>query len=309
MGLEQVRSQLIYYLWRRFTNRVESALTLENYLKTMGDRVVLDHFAILELPGPQSGITYLHDLFAALGYVTRGKGYLEDKQNDFIWMAEENVVNRYAKEVMPQIVIGEFRLSECSSDVRKILRDLILPAPDPHYSEIRELVRRTQADNLPAARRLLSIVCNLLTRKLHRLPTVNEYLALQRENELLAWTTIFGRQVNHFAISVHLLNGYGSLSDFVNIVEHDLQFKMSHTGGEKIKGGSKDFIEQVSTVNEREKVSVPRGEIEVGKPFLEFVWRYSLGRPNMMSQSWESYFNGFVSKNADKVVESVYEKN
>ena len=41
-----------------------------------------------------------------------------------------------------------------------------------------------------------------------------EYEIAKKENELVAWVLIFGKKINHFGISVHLLNGFNNLEEF-----------------------------------------------------------------------------------------------
>lgn len=256
-----------------------------------------DHFAIIDLPGPHSGIPILQEIFTDLGFVERGKDYLADKQNDFLWMAEADCLSKPARDVLPQVVVADFRLEEMPNEISQIIKKYSSQCPD-HLSTIRELIKKEKFQPC------LDLLLNYFSGRDWSLPTVNEFYLVQEFNELLAWVLVFGRRPNHFTVPVHLLDQFADLADFHAFIEEDTTLTLNKLG-RIIKGGKANGIAQGSTMGVIKTIKLADGEIEIPTDFIEFVWRYPVG--DMQHQGrWSDYFTDFVANHADRVIESLY---
>ena len=120
--LKEFRNNFIYTLWKSYYDESPEMQNIANALKEIGlHSYTLDHLAIIDLPGPHTGIPHLKDIFSILGYEEQGKDYLAGKQNDFLWMAEKNSKTFPAKNVLPQVVIADFRLDEMPTEIQNII--------------------------------------------------------------------------------------------------------------------------------------------------------------------------------------------
>lgn len=299
-----VRSQFIDFLWNRFKERNSQSKTLSDFLSHHVDRVPLDHFAIIELPGPDSNT--LEDLLTSIGFVKRGQGYLPDKINDFSWFAAEDNKTKDVCKALPQIVLGNFRVQECTPETRALLERITLPLQKVNWSGVSRLVNETQKGDEVSAQGLFSILKVVFTQMPYQVPTVKEFLHLQKENELMAWSLIHGREVNHFGVAVHSIQKIGSLHEFNQLVVEKLRFELNRYGGSEIKGVAAEGIIQSATVNTYAIQRVSDGTVIIREPFLEFVWRFKTQADVLTQNTWCSFFQEFVPKNANKVIESVY---
>lgn len=285
---KNIRQAVIHHLWTDYRAKSSDVLQIERALAAKNSApIVLDHFAVIDLPGPQSGIPVLQKLFAAIGYETRGQDYLPDKQNTFLWMAEEDSENTPAVDALPQVVVADFRLDALPDHVRVIIEKYSAqtkPAPD-------------------AATMTIESLCAYFTAgRDWPLPTVQEFQTVHAFNELLAWVLVFGRKPNHFTLSVHLLSGFNNLNEFNHFIEHDVKIPLNHDGG-LIKGNEHSGIAQSSSKGKTAHIQLADGTVELPTDFIEFVWRYPL---NPTPTLWQDYFTGFVAKHADYVIESLY---
>lgn len=301
---KKLRKQIIHNLWNIYLNVTPQMKTIENGLKQKGvGELVLDHFAIIDLPGPHTGISYLSQIFAALGYVERGKDYLADKQNDFLWMAEDDSEHALAQDVLPQVVVADFRLDEMPSEIRNIIEKYARHSNPIPLKEIKQLIDRTTLDPV-VHQQFIEMITTYFSGRDWPLPTLNEYQTVRDFNELLAWVLVFGRRPNHFTISVHLLHHFSNLNEFLHFVENEMFFTLNRDGGE-IKGGEKIGIAQGSTNGVIQTTKMADGIVEIPTGFVEFVWRYP-SHPTTSPRLWKDYFTGFVAQHADRVIESLY---
>ncbi len=290
--MQQLRQQVVHTLWQRYRKATPQVARLEFALQQQGiTKFTLDHFAVIDLPGPHSGITLLSQLFASLGFCEKGRGYLADKQNDFLWMAAEDSHEQLAQDAIAQAVVADFRLEEMPIEIRKIIEKYAqLAAPSP-------------LTTLPSGLTHDHFIQYLSGRD-WPMPTVSEFLAVQAFNELLAFVLVFGRTPNHFTLSVHLLPGFTSLENFLCFVENEAQLELNHEGG-LIKGSVADGIAQGATRGSMQTITLADGVIRMPTHFIEFVWRYPR-HDCATPQKWGDYFTDFVQKNADSVIESLY---
>jgi hypothetical protein len=299
--LGYVRRKITLNLWRKFQSESTEAEVITNNL----GNVILDHFAIIDLPGPETGIPFLQQLFEAIGFVKQGEGYLADKQNEFRWMAEENADTQLAEQVSPQVVIADFHPHALSPRVRGLIEKYSHLAEKVSMDAILRLSAQARAGNRAAADELAHEVASHLHKPfLYGTVSREDAEAILRENELLGWVLLFGRQVNHFGLAMHLCTETPSLEAFNHFIESRLGLALNEVGGLKIKGGKEQGIEQSATLHGARVFELPGGSLQLPNKFLEFVWRHP--KAGVRPQRWNEYFTGFVPANADRIVESLY---
>lgn len=304
--LNRVKNYVFSQLWQNYSIHLNELSIIQSHIKKyFHEELILDHFALIDLPGPHSGMDTLSHLFSYLGYKVRGQDYLAEKQNNFRWLSEEISAETLAIDVSPQIVVADFR--------REALAPQILNIVDYYASFIQALDteqlkflhhRIIQQDEM-AAFELSKYMLNYLQSRDWPLPTIKEYEIVKSHNELLAWVLVMGRQVNHFAWSIHLLKCFNQLKQFNKFLSSTLNISLNKKGG-VIKGNINKGIEQSSTQPAIKSVKLADDVIALSDRFIEFVWRY----PNKAGETrrWHDYFTGFVADNADRVVESLYLK-
>jgi hypothetical protein len=296
----QMRQQLIEHLWRDYSRSTRHVKLIEKHLSAKQITPPnLDHFAIIDLPGPHTGMTELIRLFTAIGYEFRGTDYLPDKQNDFTWMAAADSSGHPAAQALPQIVVADFRLDELPATVRKIIHTYSKQAAPSPITDIIAMAARRDTTDIPA---LLQRMTTYLSGRDWPLPTIKEFQLVREHNELLAWVLVFGRRPNHFTYSIHLMSAFNSLNEFHQFIENDVGLSLNQDGG-AIKGSRASGIEQGSTAGTPERVTLADGIIELPMGFVEFVWRFPEKEQPLL---WEDYFTGFVANHANQVIQSLY---
>jgi len=304
--LKQFRHKFIQMLWQKYRALSPEMILMETALKQKGvTHLPLDHFAVIDLPGPHTSMQHLSQIFAALGYVKRGQDYLPDKQNDFLWMAEINCECAPVREALPQVVVADFRLKEMPSAVSNIIEKYSSQAALLSLNEIQKLIARIEQQDESAAEQLFALLEKYFAGRDWPLPTKKEFHTVQAFNELLAWVLVFGRRPNHFTFSVHLLNHFSNLADFNAFVEQELNLALNSDGG-KIKGNAQAGIEQGSTKPKSQAVSLADESVELPGEFVEFVWRHPQPTLQRAPYLWGDYFTDFIAQQANRVIESLY---
>ncbi len=301
--LRQLCQHIIHTLWDNYRSTSSQMQRIEEKLKQKGiDKLTLDHFAIIDLPGANTGIPHLTQLFSAIGYKEQGNDYLPEKQNDFLWMAEADSMHLGATEVLPQAVVADFRLDELPSEVKKIIEKYAALAPPSPLKEIQMYI-----DEM-SAKQAHDLFIRYLAGRDWPLPTVKEFNTVHEFNELLSWVLIFGRKPNHFTLSIHLLNQFENLEHFHRFIAEEVELELNQDGG-IIKGGKSAGIAQGSTMSLIHTVNLLDGPIEIPTGFVEFVWRYPrYAELEKKPAYWTDYFTGFIAQHADQVIESLYIK-
>lgn len=304
--LKQVRQKLIGLLWENYKQSIQQAALISDYLtKERHCNIVLDHLAIIDLPGPNTGISHLCQIFSALGFMVQGRDYLPEKQNEFLWMAEMDAIAKPAAQVLPQVVLADFCLAELPTAIRKIIYKYANQAKPSPITAIQKLCGRIFLADAEAVNPLMKLLTTYFLDRAWPLPALKEFAAVHEFNELLAWTLVFGRIPNHFTIAVHLLkNQFSHLAAFNESISHHLKLPLNYQGG-IIKGSSRLGIEQSSTLGLPIQVPLANGTITLPSRFVEFVWRYPL---KTKPSHWDDYYTGFIPQNANHVIESLYNK-
>lgn len=306
MTLSQLRQQLNRTLWDKYCAHSLDMQAIDSSLNAR--RIFtrpLDHFAIIDLPGPYTGIPFLHDLFAAIGYVKKGNDYLADKQNDFLWLAERDCEQKIAHDVLPQIVVADFRLAELPHTIRSIIEKYNKHATSPPFAALEKLIHAVELGNAHAITTCTNLILNYLNGRDWPMPTIKDYQTVRAFNELLAWVLVFGRRPNHFTLSIHLMNEFIDLADFNDFIEQEVKLSLNQEGG-SIKGGAHTGIAQGSTLGVTQSIHLADGTVEIATGFVEFVWRYAVKQTLSNPPRWEEYFTGFIAQHANKVIESLW---
>lgn len=291
--LDKTRQAILFSLWQNYCKITPHVKHIAMHLSKKNMTLPpIDHLAIIDLPGPHTGIRELQNIFSRIGYTLHGADYLPDKQNDFVWLAANNTKGAPAKDALPQIVVADFRLDEMPKEIRDIIYHYSSLAPPSPLSTITKL-----ADD-----ELQQLFLNYLSGRDWPLPTTREFNLVHEFNELLAWVLVFGRRPNHFTYSIHLLPEFKNLHDFHSFITNETGLALNQDGG-VIKGSREVGIEQGSTAGIPEDVTLQDGVVQLPTGFVEFVWRYH-HKPN--PYLWEDYFTGFVANHANRVIQSLY---
>lgn len=289
-----IKSDIIEFLWDGYVKSVPFSKEIFNNKKP-----TLDHLAIVDLPQSDStGIPFLKKLFTKLGFEQRGSGYLEDKQNDFIWVTDPDSDTTEAHKCLPQVVLADFRLDLFSENTQDILKKYMLNSIPFDFQKFETLY-----EDQP--RKAGEYVKSFLSSRSWPTPFLNDYNAVNKENQLLGWSLLFGRKVNHFGINLSFETEFKNLEDYNSYLKTIEGITLNNLEKE-IKGGKSDGISQSSTLGNKITVHIDGEDIHTTDSFMEFVWRHpETDNPKL----WNDYFTGFVAKNANKVIESLYAKN
>ncbi len=304
--LNQVKKQIIQQLWYNYADDLPVVSCIQTGLREQYNEVLRwDHFALIDLPGPHTGIGPLCDLFFLLDYEIRGRDYLAEKQNDFVWLAEKAIENQCPENALPQIVVADFRRDALDPEVQKIIEVYAEQAKPLDLKQLAYLKNQILNQDASAASDLVNLVMDYLKGRDWPLPTVKEYITVRNYNELLAWVLVMGRQVNHFGWAIHLSEKFAALPAFNQFVSESLGISLNKKGG-IIKGHAEKGIVQSSTAAINRVITLADGTIDLSDRFIEFVWRYPTSPSSKKPRLWKDYFSGFVANHADRVVESLY---
>lgn len=305
--LKSLRRDIFQNLWETYRAASDQLQQIETALhRRKVKKILIDHFAIIDLPGPQSGIPFLHQLFSFLGYQERGKDYLAEKQNDFLWLSELDSATSEVTKALPQVVIADFRLEEMPLEIKKIIEKYAYQASNLSMTHLQKLFQLALQGDKKAYQILAQTILQYLSGRDWPLPTTKEFCVVQEWNELLAWVLMFGRKPNHFTLSIHLLEHFNDLKHFLSFIENEVKLPINIQGG-MIKGNKGLGIEQAATQGRKKIIATSDSNISLPTDFVEFVWRYALSEKRK-PVLWQDYFTGFVAVHANHVIESLYEE-
>jgi hypothetical protein len=294
---EKIAQILIERLWKEYSATIPNIDAI-----LLHQEPILDHLAIVDLPSAFSGIKQLSEIFKMLGYQQRGSDYLPDKMNDFCWLTHHSNCDTKAKEALPQIVCGDFRLSELSIVSQNIIMKYTAHIKPFDLSKLYDLIQQASKGQQECIAQAADLIFNYIYRRKWPLPTLAEYKQINEENPLLAWVLIFGSKVNHFGLSIHLMENFTSLDEYNHYLMRQQLVEFNIKGG-FIKGGKECGIEQSSSLGQHITLEIEGGKATLNDSFIEFVWRHSL-KPNPIM--WADYYTNFIAQNANQVVESLY---
>jgi hypothetical protein len=256
-------------LWEDYTQLNSQALRIYGLLQGRGENIVNDHIALRTFQHPKVGIDVLAKPFLLLGYEAKDDYQFTDKK-------------LYAKHYehpqpnLPKIFISELKIKDFSTPLQRSTEHFLDHVAEDAPGTLAFLHSGT---HWPAI-------------------TYDLYQRLRQESEYAAWMAAFGFRPNHFTVLVNALNSFQSLQDLNQFIKQQ-GFTLNSAGGE-IKGSSKVWLEQSSTMAAPKGVSFADKDQEIPGCYYEFAYRHPL-------PSGELY-QGFVAQSADKIFESTDNK-
>lgn len=305
--IAQSRQEVFAKLWTHYFSLVEFAPKLIEDFKKRGDEWIEDHVAYRTLPGEHTGAHILQGVFEALGYKRMDDYNFEEKQLAAFWMCPPDI-NGHSREASPKIFISELIPNKFPSDFQEIIRRFtsqVTVSPLPRIKALREKVKA--GDRAAAAEFVAECAGLLSSLPPWNRPSLKDYEILKKHSEYAAWTALFGNQINHFTVSVHLMKTFETIHPLVSFLDQDLKVPMNKSGGGIVKGTPDLLLEQISSMAVDVTYNFQDGQAKVPYGFVEFAYRHPL-QGQKHDGKWSSYYQGFVTSNADKIFESTTRK-
>ncbi|SMF81247.1 DUF1338 domain-containing protein [Pseudobacteriovorax antillogorgiicola] len=303
-AIDDCRQRVFKKLWTHYYDLVPYAPKIEADFKAKKDAWIEDHVAYRTLPGENTGKHVLQEAFEALGYKREDDYHFEEKNLDAFWMSPpDNQGESY--EASPKIFISELMAEKFSQEFQDTVHEITKEVRVSPLPAIRDLLAKVKAGDESAKDGLVDHLTALLTEgPAWSRPSKGRYHILKSESDYAAWTYLFGHQINHFTVSVHLMDSFSSIQSLGEYLEGELNIPMNHSGG-LVKGTAEIKLEQIATMAVKRPFTFQDGIEDVSYGFVEFAKRYPLeGRSD--DHKWQSYYQGFVAANADKIFESTY---
>ncbi len=300
----QCRREVFRRLWTHYNQLVPFVPKLIDTFKARGDEWIEDHVAYRTLPGEFTGYHILQGVFESLGYTRKDDYHFEAKQLRAFWLCPPDT-QAHTREASPKVFVSELIPTRFSSEFQEVIRRLtsqVTASPLRRIHTLRDLVKAGKEE---ACDQLIQECVSLLTTfPSWSRPSLRDYEVLKSESEYASWTMLYGHQINHFTVSVHLMKTFQEIQSLAGFLEHDLKVPMNHSGG-VVKGTPDLFLEQIASRAVDLDYEFQEGVERVPYGFVEFAYRYPLVGQKHDGQ-WQSYYQGFVTSNADKIFESTY---
>lgn len=300
---ESCAQRVFQRLWQKYIAVVSDARTIEQSLRTKGDVWSEDHVAFRTLPGDNTGAHVLQSIFEALGYVRRDNYFFEDKQLTAFWMEPPMAQAKTCAEALPKVFISELLLDKFPAEFQQLIRNAVSQVKASPVARINQLAAQVRTGSEPAGDHLADeCVAFLSGGTPWAKPIAADYEALRKHSEYAAWTLVFGFNINHFTVSVQLMKTFSDIHALNRHIQEDLKIPMNSNGG-LTKGTPGLKLEQASTLAVRLPIPLQDGIMTLPYAFVEFAFRHPLDG-KMADGRWNSYYQGFVTNNADKIFES-----
>lgn len=301
--ITQARREVFKKLWTHYFELVPIAPRLIEDFKKRGDEWIEDHVAYRTLPGEHTGAHVLQGVFEALGYKRMDDYFFEEKQLKAFWMCPPDI-DGHSRDASAKIFISELIATKFSPEFQEIIRRFTQQVSASPLTHIHSLAAAAKKGDSTAATRLVDECVGLLTS----LPawnraSIKDYEVLRQESEYAGWTALFGNQINHFTVSVHLMKTFKDIHPLVKFLDEDLKVSLNKAGGTIVKGTPDLLLEQISTKAADLVYNFQEGVDRVPYGFVEFAFRHILNN-KINDGAWSSYYQGFVTSNADKIFES-----
>ena len=280
-------------LMRRYTQRVPDVQKVIDAMVVAGlihsaAEIENDHIAFRTLGVPHLGIQSFEKIFLHLGYRKMEPYFFPAKKLDAYWYAPPT-------EKYPRIFVSELRVKDLSPATQAVIHSYTNEVTADPVDSI-DLDDPTAIDQF-------------LHSGLWRLPTLEDYLALNAESEYAAWVIYNRYYLNHFTVSVHNLpSGYNTIADFNQFLEQR-GFTLNDAGG-KIKTSGDGYLLHSSTVAEMIDAVFAGGKgYRIPGSYVEFAERKVLpAYASLVAEEIKRQHRreGFEASNADKIFESTY---
>ncbi|WP_176736754.1 DUF1338 domain-containing protein [Oligoflexus tunisiensis] len=302
--IHHCRREVFKGLWAHYSELVPDVPRLIQAFEARGEDWTEDHVAYRTLPGEFTGAHILQGVFEALGYSRKDDYFFEAKQLKAFWLCPPDVQG-HTRDASPKIFVSELIPTKFSSEFQEVIRRLTSQVTASPLRRIQQLRDQVKGGSQEAADQLIrECVALLTTFPSWSRPSLHDYEVLKKESEYASWTMLYGHQINHFTVSVHLLQGFKDIREVASFLEKDLKVPMNHSGG-IVKGTPDLRLEQISTMAVDRDYEFQEGVEKVPYGFVEFAYRYPLPGKQHDGQ-WQSYYQGFVTSNADKIFESTF---
>lgn len=252
-------------LWQDYIQITPSALKIQQlFQQGQSAAIKNDHIALRTFKHEKVGLQKLARHFTDLGYFANGDYVFTKKHLDAHHF-------EHTDKDAPKVFISELDMSKLSEKAQKILLNCIEQIDEKAH-----------------------LADDFLWSGRHWAINLEDYAVLLAESEYAAWMYVWGFRANHFTVSINHLENYSNIVA-VNQLLKDNQFELNTSGGE-IKGTPEQFLEQSSTMADRQIVTFEDGDKDIPSCFYEFAIRYN--QPN------GEQFTGFIEGSADKIFES-----
>ncbi|KAB8029941.1 DUF1338 domain-containing protein [Fluviispira multicolorata] len=300
---EKIINRLIKHLWLNYKNKVQQVKKIENTIRAEGDHWSEDHLAFRTLPGSFCGLHILQEIFEILGYSKADEYHFKDKKLNAISMNPPNDKLQHSSKVPPKIFISVLEPESFSQEFQKCILKYTEDLENSPVNKLKSefLALKSKPENIDAF--VESLTLFLSNGPVWRTPSFKDYELLRKESEYAAWTLVYGNTPNHFTVSIHLMKKFKTLKNFNQFIQKELGISMNTAGGGIIKGSAEVQLEQSATLAEELLVPFQDGFRKIPYAFVEFAFRHPLlGKKR--DGIWCSYYQGFVTDNADKIFES-----
>lgn len=258
---------LFTQLWNQYVNLNPAVAKIHALFSDREAEVINDHIALRTFQHPKVGLDKLAKAFEDAGYQRCGHYTFVEKKLNAVHLEHQDDPSQ------PKVFISELKLNECSNELNTIVEKHILANIDDALPESSDFCYsgRTWGDI-----------------------SFETYETLRKESEYAAWMYVYGYMANHFTVKVNALSSFDSLEAVNDFLEEN-GFQLNDVGG-KIKGSPELFLEQSSTLAEKQPIAFIEGTKDIPSCFYEFARRYNLEDG--------TEFSGFIEGNADKIFES-----
>jgi len=286
-------SKILQGVFAVYRDRVPDVQKITNAMVSQGivagqSEILNDHIAFRTMGVDHLGIASFEKIFLAHGYEKRDYFFFEGKKLNAYWYAPPD-------DELPRIFISELRVKDLSEKTQQI---------------ISKYTGDLTSDPVDALDLIdVEAVTEFFHRPLWQLPTLEDYQALLEESEYAAWVIYNRYYLNHYTISVHLLDGEHRTLEQFNDFLKSIGITLNNAGGE-IKVSPDGLLRQSSSVAEKVEAEFAGGEKAIiSGSYVEFAERLPLPEfahlPfNDIKRSMRR--DGFESGNADKIFESTF---
>jgi hypothetical protein len=305
-NIDDIRKAVLKELWNDYYTKVPFASIVEKDLKKRNELWIEDHIAFRTLPGEHSGSHVLSRLFELIGYKKEDVYRFEDKSLDAFWLSPSDA-GADSKDASAKIFVSELDLSGFDQEFKDIIERYTGQVKSSPLVKLEKLFADFNGGKYELANEIVSIYIDYFTKETPwSAPKLSDYHKLKTISEYASWTLLFGPKINHFTVCVHLLREFKDITVLGKHIEDNLGIKMNKAGG-LVKGRPEIFLEQISTMAVELDYTFADANETVKYGFVEFAKRYTLENQNDDGM-YDSYFQGFVVANANKIFESTFDK-
>ncbi|WP_245601069.1 DUF1338 domain-containing protein [Marinobacterium jannaschii] len=252
-------------LWQDYIEVTPQAEQIRQLFLQTDPQVINDHVAFRTFSDTPLCLAQLQPLILAMGYEIQADYNFEAKKLRAISFIHPD-------PTVPKVFISELERHKLSEQAQAILQ------PYCDQIEAKELEQSV-----------------FWSGRHWNMPSWEHYQTLLEESEYAAWLLVMGIRVNHFTVSVDLLESTDCIREVLQRVE-DAGYAINEAGG-RVKGVPADLLEQGSTMADRIDVTFAGGDSHsVASCFYEFAKRHA--------DSDGQLYQGFIAANADKIFES-----